>query len=78
MCETREEVINGKTHVYCDSDCGKCGYYQCKCADCFFLVEDVDGTWLCDEHEKPCAEVELCNNWDSEVYRVYEEAWDEL
>lgn len=48
----------------CNLNCGKCSDYKCKCADCFCLVEGEHGEWFCDEHEKPCEEVETCCEWE--------------
>lgn len=31
-----------------------------QCADCVCLVEGFDGTWICDESNKPCVEVKKC------------------
>ena len=30
------------------------------CTDCVCLIEDDNGTWVCDECGKPCAEIKRC------------------
>ena len=44
-------------------NCANCRNIECRCADCFALVE-VDGKWYCDDAEEFCKEIEYCWSYD--------------
>lgn len=43
-----------------NKNCKTCKDWECRCESCGFLVEGYDGSWLCDQNEKRCADILVC------------------
>ena len=48
----------------CDNKCRTCNDYKCRCADCFCLEDDGNGTWICGTHDVPCEKVDTCYEYE--------------